>query len=255
MAPIPIKVEPRLIAGIKKFQPILNHAKSKDINESDTVLIITDMLDEIFGFNKYTEITSEFAIKKTWCDLAIKIEDKMKFIIEVKAIGLPLKEDHVKQAVDYGSNQGVDWVILTNGVRWKVFKIIFSKPISHDLVYEFDFLALNPKKQTDLSLLYYVSKESLGKSLLEDYHTHTQSLNKFFIGQLILTESILDAIRKNIKKMSPGVKIELEDLKEVISADVLKREILEGDKAEESKKKIAKYLKSVAAQAAKAKED
>jgi hypothetical protein len=63
MATIPIKVQARLVTGIKKFQPIVNAAKTKDINESDTVVIITDMLTEIFGFDKYSEITSEYAIK------------------------------------------------------------------------------------------------------------------------------------------------------------------------------------------------
>ena len=34
MAVIPKKVQSRFVAGIKKFQPILNAAKTKDINES-----------------------------------------------------------------------------------------------------------------------------------------------------------------------------------------------------------------------------
>ena len=252
MATIPTKVEPRLVAGIKKFQAILNAAKAKDINESDTVIIVTDMLDEVFGFNKYTEVTSEFAIKKTWCDLAIKIDDQVKFMIEVKAIGLPLKDDHIKQAVDYGSNSGVDWVILTTGIRWKIYKIIYGKPISNDLVYEFDFLALSAKKQNDLGLLYYVSRESLSKSVLEDFHEQKQALSKFFLGQVIMTDAVLDAIRKTIKKIAPGAKMELEDIREVVCNDVIKREIIEGDKADEAKKKVTKYFKDLEKAAVKA---
>jgi hypothetical protein len=61
MANIPQKVSERLVAGIKKFQPILTLAQSHDANESDTVIIITDMLSEIFGYDKYSEITSEKA--------------------------------------------------------------------------------------------------------------------------------------------------------------------------------------------------
>jgi predicted type IV restriction endonuclease len=203
------------------------------------------MLSEVFGFDKYSEITSEFAIKKTWCDLAIKIEEKVKFLIEVKAIGLLPKEDHIKQAVDYGSNYGVDWVILTNGIRWRVYKIIYGKPISNDLVYEFDFLTLNAKKEADLCLLYYVSKESLTKSVLEEFHVQKQSLSKFFIGQILLSDNVLDAIRKQVKKITPNAKLELDDIKEVISLEVVKREIYEGDKPEEAKKKIAKALKAL----------
>ena len=45
------KFQARLISSIKKFQNILNIAKTKDINESDTVVIVTDMLSELFGFD------------------------------------------------------------------------------------------------------------------------------------------------------------------------------------------------------------
>ena len=57
MKPIPKKILARLVTGIKKFQPILNDAKARDINESDTVVIINDMLSDIFGFDKYSEVT------------------------------------------------------------------------------------------------------------------------------------------------------------------------------------------------------
>jgi hypothetical protein len=58
--------------------------------------------------------------KENICDLAIKIDNKIRFIIEVKAAGLDLKEDHIRQQCDYGSNSGVEWVILTNSNDWKV---------------------------------------------------------------------------------------------------------------------------------------
>ncbi len=74
MPPVPKKVEERLMAGIKRFQPIIASAKARDLNESDTVFIVTDMLSEVFGYDKYSEITSETAIRGTWCDLAIKLD-------------------------------------------------------------------------------------------------------------------------------------------------------------------------------------
>ena len=106
MAKLPKKAVERIIAGIKKFQPILASAKSRDVNESDIVVVVMDMLQEIFGYNKYEEITSEYMIRSTFCDLAIKLEDTLAFLIEVKAIGHELKDQHVKQAVDYAANQG-----------------------------------------------------------------------------------------------------------------------------------------------------
>jgi len=242
---IPTKVQTRLTTGLKKFQSIVSTARAKDINESDTVVIVTDMLSYLFGYDKYTEITSEQAVKKTFCDLAIRIDGKIRFIIEVKSAGLDLKEDHIRQAVDYGSNAGVDWVILTNSSSWKVFKIIFSKPVSHELVYEFDFTQLNGKKESDLELLYYVCKESLGKSLLADFHLQKQTFSKFIIGQLILSEPVVDSIRKTMKKLYPEVKVTNEEISCLILNEVLKREVIDGEKAEEARKKVNKAFKTL----------
>lgn len=245
MTTIPNKVQLRLTAGLKKFQNIVANAKAKDINESDTVVIITDILAELFGYDKYSEITSEQAVKKTWCDLGIKIDGKFNFIIEVKAAGLELKDDHIRQAVDYGSNMGVDWIILTNGTTWKLFKVLFAKPVAHELVYEFDLTKLNPKKEGDLELLYCVCRESLGKSVLETYHAQKQNLSRFFIGQIILTEPVLDAIKKTLKKVVPDVKVSNYEIQAIIESEVLKREVFEGDKATEAKKKITKAFKTL----------
>ncbi len=92
MAKIPAKVVERISVGIKRFQPILASAKARDVGESDTVTIIVDMLAEIFGYDKYSEITSEFAIRGTYCDLAIKLDGTLQTLIDVKAIGIELKE-------------------------------------------------------------------------------------------------------------------------------------------------------------------
>ena len=105
---IPKKVAERLVAGIKRYQPILAAAKNRDVGETDTVTIVKDMLADVFGYDKYAELTSEHAIRGTYCDLAIKLDGKLTKLLEVKAIGIDLKDAHVKQAIDYAANQGVD---------------------------------------------------------------------------------------------------------------------------------------------------
>lgn len=142
------KVAERLSAGLKRYQPILAAAKSRDVNESDTSMIVSDVLADVFGYDKYSEVTRELCIRGTYCDLATRIEGKFQVLIEVKAIGLELKNVHVKQAVDYAANQGIEWVALTNGNLWRVFRVIFAKPIDAELVLDIDLLALNPKNSS-----------------------------------------------------------------------------------------------------------
>lgn len=243
MATVPAKVSDRLSAGIKRFQPVLTSAKSRDVNESDTVTIITDMLADVFGFDKYSEITSEYSIRGTFVDLAIKLEGKLQLLIEVKAIGLDLKDAYVKQAVDYAANEGVEWVVLSNGALWNIYKISFGKPVGFDLVLAIDFMNLSHKNGNDLENLYLLTREGLGKSVLGDYHTQRQALSRFFIGAITLSEPVLDVIRRELRKISPDVKIDNEQIKDVLIEEIIKRDVMEGDKAEEAQRKVNRALK------------
>lgn len=239
------KIEKRIQSGIKKYQTVLRNAKTKDISESDTVVIITDMLNDIFGYDKYSQITSEFQIKKTYCDLAVILNDKVKFLVECKAIGLDLKEEHIRQACNYASNLGIDWAILSNGQYWKIYKMIFSKPISHELVYEFNFLELSPKRKSDIESLFYLTKESIAKSKLEEYYYQRQIVSKHFIGQLILEDTVINTLRKQLRKISPKLKIDNKQIEEIIQSEVLKREIIEGETAELTKKRVSKAMRDI----------
>lgn len=240
MATLPKRVAERLSAGIKRYQPILTAAKARDVGEADTVTIIKDMLADVFGYDKYSDVTSEYAIRGTYCDLAIKIETQLETLIEVKAIGLDLKDHHVKQATDYAANQGVDWVFLTNGIVWRVYRLIFSKPVDHELVLELDFCELSPRSQKDLELLYLWCKEGWQRSVLGEYQTQKQALSRFFIGAMLQTDSVLEVVRRELRRLSPNVRIETSQIKDVLVNEVIKREVVEGEKAEVARKKVAR---------------
>ena len=240
MAQVPNKVAERLAAGIKRFQPILASAKSRDVGESDTVIIVTDILSEVFGYDKYSEITSETSIRGTWCDLAIKLDGAIEFLIEVKSIGTELKEAHTKQAVDYSANQGTDWVILTNGEIWRVYKVTFTKPIGNELVLEINFSQLNSKKSSDTETLYHLTREGWLRSALGEFHTQQQALSRYFMGAMILSQPVLDVMRRELRRLSPDVKVDTEQIKTVLTNEVLKREVLEGEKFDQARKKINK---------------
>jgi predicted type IV restriction endonuclease len=229
-----------MISAIKKFQPILISSKTRDVNEPDTVRIVTDMLEEVFGYDKFSEVTAEHAIRGTFCDLAIKFDVTIQLLIEVKAIGIELKDAHVKQAIDYAANEGVDWVVLTNGVSWRVYKVIFGKPIDHELVYEIDFINFDTKKDDQLELLYVLTREGWVKSLLKELNEQRQALSKFIIAAVALSDPVVDAMRRELKRVCPNVKIQNEQIQQVLSEGVLKREVVEGEKADEARKKVTR---------------
>ena len=243
MSNIPKKVIERFIKSTPRFQKVLQIAKDRDVNESDTVSILKDMLGEVFGYDKYLEVTSEFSIRSTYCDLAIKVDDKVQFLIEAKSIGIELKDIHMKQACDYGANHGVPWVILTNGITWKIYKIRFEQPINFDMVYTFDFLTLNIKNEKCQECLFILAKEGLAKDAREEFYEKVQSVNRYVIGNLLLCEPILGPLRRELKRLAEGMKIEIDEIENILRNEVLKREIVEGDEAETARKRVFKFYK------------
>lgn len=210
------------------------------------------MLSEMFGYDKYSEITSEHAIRGTYCDLALMLDSKIQLLLEAKAIGIDLNDSHVKQVVDYAANKGVDWVVLTNGVHWKIFKVLFEKPINQELVYEIDFLSLDPKNEDHLSLIYVLTKEGWQKEALSDLSEQIEVLNKYTIAAVASSEPILDAIRRELKHLSPNVKITNEQIQDILHQQIFKQDAIEGERAEEVRKKITRAINRQRARSEKA---
>lgn len=239
------KVTDRITQQLKKYQNVLLEAKDRDISESDTVVIIADMLADILGYKKYIEITTEYAIRGTYVDLAVKMGEEIRFLIEAKAIGSPLKEAHIKQAIDYGANQGIEWVILSNGITWQIYKIFFKQPIEKVLIYEIDFFKANIKNQQFMNCLGNLSREGFTQSSMAAFCQQQQISSKFSLAAIILSPAMLTALRREIRKISPNIKVEEEALKATLQNEVLKREVVESDEAKQSLYLIKKATKAI----------
>jgi hypothetical protein len=245
MTKISAKVSARISTSLKRFHPILDSARARDVSEADTVTIVKDMLAEVMGYDKYSEVTSEHQIRGTFCDLAVKLDGKLAWLIEVKASGIELKEAHVKQAVDYAANQGCEWVALTNGNRWMVFKVSFAKPIEHHLIADFSLSSLNPRREEDLQFLWLLSKEGWLKSHLDEFVAQQEALSKYTLGAILCSEPVLSLVRREIRRVSPDARVDAAQIEAALRADVIKRELLEGDRAIAAKKMLAKAAKRV----------
>lgn len=245
MATIPVKVIERLKENLTKVQKIVEQAKSRDINEADTVVIVTDILTLLFGYDKYTEVTREYSIKNTYCDLAVKLDGNIKFLVEVKAIGITLADKHYQQALDYGANNGTEWIILTNGMFWKVYKVRFEKPIKTDFVCEFSLLDIKLKNQNDLDKLYILCKEGIKKNAIDEFTQHKMIVNKYYIGAILRSEAIIESIKKEFRKIDSLIKVESDELSLLLVNDVLKRELLDSPDAIDANDKYQKILKKL----------
>lgn len=237
MSTIPKTVTDRLVRQVPRFQKILKSALERDCNESDTVIVVTDILADLFGYEKYSEVTSEQAIRGTYCDLAVQIDGGTQYLIEVKAIGLKLKDNHLRQAVNYGANEGVPWVVLTNGIHWQVYRINFERPISHEFVLEFDFLKISAKDAEDLEKLFSLCRAGMTKSVISRYHERGRVINRYVLAELIQLEVIVLMLRREFKRMMPTSRVTTAEITSMLPT-VLKRDVLEGEDVARARKLV-----------------
>jgi len=237
---IPNRVRERMISGLKRLIPIIQQQRARDVSEADTVTLVKDLLAEVFGYDKYTELTSELAIRGTYCDLAVRIADKFVQLIEVKSVGSTLDDRHVKQAIDYGANQGIEWVVLTNGAVWRLYQVIFAKPIDKRLLAEVDITALDLRKEDQLERIFIFSKEGFTKGAHIELKDRQDATSRYVLAALVHTnEAVLTSIRRELRRIV-DVLVDDELIAQVLRNEVIKRDCLEGPEADAANRRVNK---------------
>jgi predicted type IV restriction endonuclease len=222
------KVSSRISTQLKKYQRVLEAARQRDIGEADTVTIITDFLCDALGYDKYKEVSSEHAIRGTYVDRVVTVDGKKRFLIEAKAIGVELKDAHVKQAVDYAANEGVSWVVLSNGSVWRLYNLKFGKPIDKTLVFEIDVLSCDCKCDDVISCFGSLSAEGYSKDSLSELLNEKQTSSKYTVAAVLRTERMIEAIRKEVRRLS-GIRLDPDYLASLLENEILKRELVDSD--------------------------
>lgn len=240
------KVADRISTGLRKYRAILTGAIQRDVSESDTVMIVTDMLADVMGYDKYQHVTGQYAVRGTFCDLAVRVDEDLRFLIEAKAVGIALKDGHVKQAIDYAANQGVEWVVLTNGAVWRVYKVHFGQPIEKILVCEVDVLNSNARGSEILEAFGSLSREGFSKGSMAELLQQKQLTSKFAVAAVLLDDPMVEQLRRELRRLSPGLKVDVDYLRALLLNEVIKRDLVDSEEAKAASAIVRKFQKAIA---------
>ncbi len=94
----------RFSQAIKKFSRPLADVAARDANEGDTRLLVTAFLCDALGYDKYGNLTTEYAVKGEFADFGVRIDKDLVVFIEVKRIATKLGKKHLRQAQMYALN-------------------------------------------------------------------------------------------------------------------------------------------------------
>lgn len=240
---LPKKFTERVGTHLKKYQTLSAAQKKRDISEADTVTLIKDFLSEVLGYDKFNELTSEYAIRNSRCDLAIKIAGKVKFLIEVKAIGKDLNSAHLDQVVGYGVNHGIGWVALTNSIEWQLYKIGFGKI---EQVTAFSLTDLGSRKDEDLQKLFLLAREGTAKDAISTFYQQGQLFNRYTVAQMVMSDWVVTCLRRELRKLFPELKVDTATIQELLFNEIIKRDVVEGEKVKEAQQRIRRAANKLA---------
>lgn len=214
----------RLRQALRRFTKPLADLLARDANEGDTRLLVTDILCDGLGYDKYTDLTTEYQVKGEFADYGVRIDKQLVAFIEVKRVTTKLDARHLRQVEMYAVNEGVEWVILTNGVHWKVYHLTGGLPIEIDLAIDVDLLA-EGSPADKVNQLFYVSQPSLKRRQIDELWKAKRATSPKSLAQVLLSANVVAAIQKELRRQT-GHGVEPREVSELLRATVLRPECL-----------------------------
>lgn len=170
-----------------------------DLDESGTRLMINSFLTDVLGFAAIEEVKTEYMIRGTYADYVIQTKGIRHFLVEVKSLSLTLSDKHLRQAINYGANEGIEWALLTNGKQFDFYKILFQKPIESRLVFSFDLCdASNLKKCMDI--IQFLHREAVLNKGLDRLWQKTVALDPKNVSGLLFGKPVINFIKRTLNK-------------------------------------------------------
>jgi predicted type IV restriction endonuclease len=197
-----------LIECIESLQPKLEKHRNTDIKETPTRTIFIDPILLALGWDvrNWDDIQLEYpTIDGKSVDYAAKVNEKSVLLIEAKALDDPLTDvKAITQVVGYAANDGIEWCILTNGAKYKVYCTRQKGAAPEKLLFE---VCLDSKKNNGMTnqevaqCLLRFSKDAITNGVLDK------------LGEEIFTKSkIIKALDKMFQNPPKTMIRELRDL-------------------------------------------
>lgn len=214
----------RLRSAIRKLSKPLQDLIDRDANEGDTRHFVTDILVDGLGYDKYEDLTTEYQVKGDFADYGVRIDKQLAAFVEVKRCTQRLGEKHLKQAQSYAVNEGVEWIILTNGQTWQAYHVTGGLPVSVDLAFEVDLLGEQTLGER-VDQLFYLSRESFKRRQIDELWEQIHATSPQALARVILSDVVVESIRKEIRRQHKQ-KVEPAELTQLLESTVIRPECL-----------------------------
>ena len=188
----------KLLIALKAYNKRYLHSKMTELDESGTRLMVNTFLIDVLGYLPIEEVKTEYMIRGTYADYVIQIKEVQQFLVEVKALSFALSDKHLRQAINYGANEGIEWALLTNGKRFDFYKILFNKPIESRKVFSFDLSDLSQFKAC-VEIIQFIHRDSIANKGLQLLWNKTCALDPIQVAGHLFSPSVTNYLKRTLK--------------------------------------------------------
>jgi hypothetical protein len=189
----------KLVKALKDYQKRFFGRKIQELDESGTRLMINHFLTNVLGFISLEEVKTEYMIRGTYADYVVQTKGNRHFLVEVKALSLSLSDKHLRQAINYGANEGIEWALLTNGRTFELYKILFTRPINAKKIFSID-LSDSSSLKAAAEHLQYLHKDSIRKKGLSLLWNKFAALEPTTLSGLLFAKQVTNFLKRELKK-------------------------------------------------------
>lgn len=189
----------KMLSALKLYNKKFLRGKLEELDESGTSLMINCFLTDVLGFTSIEEVKTEYMIRGTYADYVVQHKGIRHFLVEVKSLSLKLSDKHLRQAINYGANEGIEWALLTNGKQFDFYKILFEKPIDWRLIFSFDVCDITQLRNC-IEKMQFLHRESVLNDGLDKLWQKTIALDPKNVAGILYTQPVINFIRRVLNK-------------------------------------------------------
>lgn len=189
----------KFVTALKNYKKRYLDKNLTELDESGTRLMINSFLSDVLGYQPLEEIKTEYMIKGTYADYLIQINAVRHFLVEVKALSFQLTEKHLRQTINYGANEGIEWAMLTNGKVFEFYRILFNQPIEGRKIFSFDISDSNTFKDA-VKQIQFLHRDAVVKGGLKSLWNKCEAVDPLNVAGIIYSNKVKTEILKLIKQ-------------------------------------------------------
>lgn len=197
-------------------------------NEANTKALLIEPLLGALGWEPGDLDLVEREVKVyegTFLDYALKLDGVARVYVEAKAIGQRLEDKRfVAQTVNYANNDGVVWCVLTNGVRFRIYKT--NEPLSMDrkLLFEVDLTDEQEPIASKARMLGLIGREAVADGRLDAFGEafFTDARVRAALARLVVQppRGFLDVVARELGRPAVTDDVLCRSLARVLDVDV-----------------------------------